>query len=274
MKTSIPNPPPRFGYAQRLRGKILAGLLGGSLLLNTGCPQSVTEDPLPDGSARPQKGWVVGRIKDTQGNPIYNVLVYVQHAQDAKAGMMGTTNANGRYKVPVQTGSWRAYASLEREYNGRVYEIDLHPDTYDAFDGDGAVRNFEWKLTGEKPSGRNAYYGGSVQLAFDPSSNHHNIHNVDVTFTPVGPLIDGSAGQPLTRRSIDDPRHQSYSSITDMPIGRYRITAVYRPTGEPLKVRNADDLSQPYQEAPVMDFFGHSSPRACTNCMAIQLSAP
>jgi hypothetical protein len=33
-------------------------------------------------------------------------------------------------------------------------------------------------------------------------------------------------------------------------------------------------LSQPYQEALTMDFFGKDSPRGCTNCMAIQFEAP
>jgi hypothetical protein len=246
----------------------------GGLLFCTSCIESVKEDPLPDGGARPLKNFVVGRIKDTQGNGMPNVLVYVDHTVYSNSGMSGTSNANGRYKVPVQAGTWRAYASIEQEYNGKVYEINLHPDTYDSFDGEGAVRNFEWRLTGEKPSGPDTYYGGTVQLAFDPSSNHHDIHNVDVTFAPEGPLIDGSTGETLTRRSIDDPLGQEYSSITDVPIGRYRITAVYRPTGKALKVRNTDDFNQPYQDALTIDFYGKSSPRACTNCMAIQFSAP
>jgi hypothetical protein len=261
-------------YARYVRRQLWSVLLLGSLLSQMSCIESTKENPLPDGGARPEKGWVVGRIKDTQGNPMPNILVSVGHTLNGSAGMLGTSNVNGRYKVPLKTGSWRAYAYLEREYNGRTYKIDLHPDTYDAFDGDGAVRNFEWRLTGEKPFAPGTYYGGSVQLAFDPNGGHSDIHHVDVTFTPVGPLIDGTAGQPLTRRSTDDPLGKYASYITDVPIGRYRITARYRPTDKPLKVRNMDDLSQPYQDALTMDFFGKDSPRGCTNCMAIQFEAP
>jgi hypothetical protein len=261
-------------YARYVRGKLFTGLLLGGLLGQAGCIQSVKEDPLPDGGARPEKGALVGRITDMQGNPLPNILVYAGQSPYASTGQMGTSNANGRYKVPLRTGSWRAYAFLEREYNGRTYKIDLYPDTYDAFDGDGAVRNFQWRLTGEKPSGPGTCYGGSVQLAFDPGGGHDDIHNVDVTLTPVGPLIDGSAGQPLTRRSPDDPRGQYYSYLTDVPIGRYQVTARYRPTGKALKVRNMDDFSLPYQDALTMDFWGNNSPRGCTNCMAVQFEAP
>ncbi len=259
---------------RHVRSQIWSGLLLASLLGGAGCIESTKENPLPDGGARPMKGWVVGRIKDTQGNPMPNVMVYVDNPLQANAGSRGTSNLNGRYKLPLTTGSWRAYAYLEREYNGHTYRIDLHPDTHDAFDGEGAVRNFNWHLTGEKPDGPGSYYGGSVQLAFDPSGGHHDIHNVDVTFTPVGPLIDGTAGQPLTRKSTDDPQGQSYSYITDVPIGRYRITARYRPTGKILKLRNLDDLSQPYQETLTMNFLGENSSRGCTNCMAIECEAP
>jgi hypothetical protein len=261
-------------YAGNVRSKLFTGLLLGGLLWQAGCIESVKENPLPDGGARPEKGALVGRITDTQGNPMPGILVYAGNALHANSGLMGSSNANGRYKVPLRTGSWRAYAFLEREYNGRTYKIDLHPDTYDAFDGDGAVRNFQWRLTGENPSGPGTCYGGTVQLAFDPGGGHDDIHNVDVTLTPVGPLIDGSTGQPLTRRCPDDPRDPHYSYLTDVPIGRYQVTARYRPTGKALRVRNVDDVSQPYREAFTLDFWGTTSPRGCTNCVAIQFEAP
>jgi hypothetical protein len=261
-------------YARRASRCIWSGLLLAGLLGGAGCIQSTKENPLPDGGARPMAGWVVGRIKDTQGNPMPNITVHVGSTLQASDGGLGTSNLNGRYKVPLKTGSWRAYAYLVREYNGRTYRIDLHPDTYDAFDGDGGVRNFNWQLTGEKPSAPGTYYGGSVQLAFDPDGNHHDLRNVDVTFTPVGQLIDGTAGETLTRRSTDDPKGQSPASITDVPIGRYRITARYRPTGQSLRLRNLDDPGQPYQETLTMDFLGENSSRRCTNCMAVGLEAP
>lgn len=261
-------------WARYVGGKILPVLLLGSLLGPAGCIESVKENPLPDGGARPEKGALVGRIFDTQGLPMPKILVYTTHARSGDPGQLGSSNANGRYKVPLRAGSWRAYAYLEREYNGRTYWVDLHPDTYEAFDGDGAVRNFEWRLTGEKPSAPGTYYGGSVQLAFDSNGSQGDIHNVDVTFTPVGPLIDGTAGQTQTRKSPDDPQKPNYSYIIDVPIGRYQITAVYRPTGKRLKMRNMDDLTQPYQEALTIDFWGKSSPRGCTNCMSIQFEAP
>jgi hypothetical protein len=274
MKTLTDGTAAGHWYARYVRRQLWSGLLLAGLLGGAGCIESTKENPLPDGGARPLKGWVVGRIKDTQGNPMPNVMVYVGHALNANPGMQGTSNLNGRYKVPLTAGSWRAYAYLEREYNGRNYRIDLHPDTYDTFDGEGGVRNFEWRLTGEKPASPGTYYGGSVQLAFDPNGGHQDIHNVDVTFSPVGPLIDGTAGQTLTRKSTDDPLRQSYSYITDVPIGRYRITARYRPTGESLKLRDLDDASQPYQEILTMDFLGENTPRGCTNCMAIGFEAP
>jgi hypothetical protein len=87
----------------------------------------------------------------------------------------------------------------------------------------GAVRNFRLLTSG--PRGDH-YWGGTVWAYGAYKNGNFASKDVEYTLTPVGPLIDGSAGQVLRRR-LDG------NTITDVPIGRYRVTARYLPQDGP-----------------------------------------
>lgn len=134
----------------------------------------------------------------------------------------------GHYSIALprdQIGTWRAGGRFKTKYNGEWYDLGLAADNDAAFATDaGAVRNFTLKISGERPGG--GYYGGTVWPYFSSRSGNFDIERVEYTLTPIGPLIDGSAGQPLKLMPDEQP-------TVDVPIGRYKVTARYVPTDGP-----------------------------------------
>src|SRR5690349_15962394 len=132
--------------------KTLIALIAGVSLIS--CSKNVNSNP-PDSSQQQQdppkeeKGYITGQVTDTKGKPVAGVNVYIDNTIFYNSGIGITTDANGKYKVKGQPGAYRAYAEMTMTFNNHPFKIQFHPDNYDAFSGeDGAVRNFQWKLTG------------------------------------------------------------------------------------------------------------------------------
>ncbi len=241
-------------------------LISQLLLLASSCIEEEAETP------QAETGYATGRVVDTQGHPIAGASIFVDNTIFFNSGMSATTDAQGNYKIKTSIGSWRTYAQIEKEYNGHHFVIDLHPDKADSFAGEeGAVRNFQWKLTGENPMNPGTFYGGFVYLYRDPDSEMYDVENIDFTFTPVGTAIDGSTLSPFTSR-CGAPRTDYYSKIPDVPIGRYTVTATHAPTQTQLQVRHG--IEGTYGMEVTLDFYGETSPGACNNCMYIEYKEP
>jgi hypothetical protein len=239
------------------------------LLSFCACEKDDENNPDPGGDD-PQKGFVTGKVTDSEGRGMEGIQVYFDNTVYYNSGFSTTTGPGGAYSSEIPyAGAYRAYAEMRHTYNDRVFEIEFHPENFDSFNDGGAVRNFQWKLTGEKPSNPGTYYGGEIWINPDPESNIYDRENVQLTLTPVGPLIDGSAGQTL-QRSCGAPLTDWYAKIKDVPIGRYEITAVHLPTGTPLKLR--EFYPEPYQDAITLDFYGEDSPLACNNCLQVEFT--
>jgi hypothetical protein len=173
---------------------------------------------------------VTGTVRDAAGRPLAGVQVFADNTLFYNTNAIGVTDAQGRYRIDVSQpiGTWRMSAQLTREFEGRTYRFNPQPTVNDAFAGvDGAVRDFTWRLDGRTPSG--GHYGARVYtrvlpvgFLYDSDDNH-----VEITMTPVGPLVDGSTGTPRTIRGDSD------FAAYHVPLGRYRITARYAPPGVP-----------------------------------------
>ncbi len=253
---------------QRTQRTFLGALLTASLL-SASC-QTSSPDPGATDPGKPTPGYVTGKVVDTQGRPLEGVEIVIDNTLFYNTNLLTNTDAKGAYRVKTPNGSWQATAEIRRTYNGKSYRLDLAPDNSNAFAGDeGAVRNFEWRLSGEKPDNPGAFYGGSVEVSGEVGKGPYDAENIEFTFTPVGPLIDGSAGKTLVL-----PYDTYYGRIPDVPIGRYRITAVYKPTGTRLKLRNRVNGTYAADGAVTMDFFGEIPYWSCTNCMFLEYSEP
>jgi hypothetical protein len=149
---------------------------------------------------------VRGIALDTRGQPIAGATVWLQPA--LTTGLVRTrTGADGRYEVRGLV-SWFPYyakAWADVTYHGRRYCVRLgmpNAADYDAFVPDpGAVRDFRWQLQG--PIGDGAHdemFGGEVRLfAYGEFAEGDRL---ELQLTPDGPLVDGSAGQVITRQVV------------------------------------------------------------------------
>jgi hypothetical protein len=211
---------------------ILKAILFSSAVFLGACdPDPSTNNPNPTES---EKGYIKGVVKDTKGNPIQGASITIDNTMIYNSNLLSTTDSKGEYKVKLSGSfTWAAYAEFEKEYNGKKYKFDLHPETNEAFTSDGGIRNFQWKLKGEKPDDL-GLYGAMIQLESEIGSP---IFAEDVTFqlVPDGPLVDGSEGTSLTMKG-GAPYSPSYFKLMDIPLGRYKVKATYE--GRQLTLKN------------------------------------
>lgn len=217
---------------------------------------SCTEDP-EDPAAGPEKGYVSGTVVNTQGNPLEGVDIVVNNSQFYNNNILGQTDEDGSYKLKVEPGSWYVRATIDVQYDNQTYTLDLDPDNSKGFAGTkGAVRNFQWKLTGARPTdfGASGYYGGSIEIV--GGWDFYDVEGVELTLKPVAPLIDGSTGQTITQNP------EGYV-LEDVPLGRYEISARYIPENRPIRIR-IRNKGQEFSAA-VTDSFEPAYPGATGN---------
>jgi hypothetical protein len=216
--------------------KATAALLATLLSLGlSACDIRADDTPAPPGA---QAGYATGIVLDMRGKPIAGARILLDNSVYYASYIHGSTGADGRYRIKPQPGAWKAEASIRKDYNGRTYTLELHPDSIDSFDESGAVRNFVWKLEGRTPDSDYGYYGGFIQLSTDLDFEGE-LEDIELTLTPSGPLIDGSPGRTLQLRKGDHYWVDAWQ-IEDVPIGRYRVTALLRggDGDRPLRIRD------------------------------------
>ncbi|MPR36134.1 carboxypeptidase regulatory-like domain-containing protein [Salmonirosea aquatica] len=174
----------------------------------------------------PQKGYVSGKVTDSKGQPISNAFVFISSTGPYSSGASVHTDAQGKYRIKMDYGTYRIYATFEKEFAGKLYEIQLKPDNSDSFSvEDSPVIDFKWVLTGKKPIPLQGYFGGYIGLYQGETNIPKN--EVEFTFTPLE-LIDGSTlAQPLVLR----PGEVSTQYLEDLPLGRYTVKATHKPLG-------------------------------------------
>jgi len=186
-----------------------------------------------------EAGVLKGVVVDARGVPIKGTEIVADNTLLYNSNALTVSKADGSFRVRTDAlaGTYRASAQLKRKFNGKTYAFALEADTDDPFDGaEGAVRNFTWKLTGEY--GDNRLHGSRLLSYFasyeDPEGREEIVRNEDVEFTlkPIGPLIDGSEGQAVTRHV--EVTGDGYA-VSDLPVARYAIEARYAPAGKPAR---------------------------------------
>ncbi len=229
-------------------------LLSVAGILFTGCTKG-DDDVNPESD--PLKGYATGNATDEQGQSLAGAKILLDNTLLYDSYIKATTDKEGTYRIKMPTGAygiWKAYASIEKEYHGKKFTFDLHPDNTDSFNEDGAVRNFTWKLTGKTPDDEFFYYGGSIRIGPAIGSTIPNNENIVLVIEPDGPLIDGSQGAMLTI-PYGDARWQDPYEVKDIPMGRYKAVVVYHDeTGDYLlKVSNRETES-PFEDVLTFDF--------------------
>ena len=103
---------------------------------------------------------------------------------------------------------------------------------------EGGLRDFQWRLTGPTVDPDRSY-GATVLAYSDYSDFSLDPQYMELTLTPDGPLIDGTAGKTIT--SMGD-------LVEDVAAGRYTYSARYVDPGEPardleIRVRDTGDYA-------------------------------
>jgi hypothetical protein len=197
-----------------------------------------------------ENGYATGKATDTYGQPLSNVRIIIDNTLVFNSNIQTTTNSSGNYKAKLTVGSWMPYAQLSKVYNGKNYLLYLDPSSNLGFGIEGGICDFQWKLTGPKKLPLTGNYGGTILLTKAVGSILFDAENIEYTLTPIGSLIDGSPGNILKRKKDAD-----YPRMTDLPIGRYSITAFYNgPAGSfPIKLKNRY-TNEGFASSIVIDF--------------------
>ncbi|MBD0378939.1 carboxypeptidase-like regulatory domain-containing protein [Paenibacillus sedimenti] len=167
-----------------------------------------------------------GYVRNAQGNPIPGVTVYADNQLLYDSNIGGVTDENGYYRIELAhfATTWNMSTSFTREYNGKELKFFLRSDVDQPFAGStGAFRNFTLKNI-----------VGHIEInpdfwSFDDSLPEFQMSDLEVTLTPVGPLLDGSAGQTITKRA--EVLSTGGHGVEKIPLGRYKLTARWMPEG-------------------------------------------
>jgi len=242
-----------------MKRKLNVSLLMVISLIGLSCSKSEVTGPRED------LGTVKGKVLTSDGRPVAGAKIVLSSVIWYNENNVVTTAADGTYKRKLagpDNDAWYAYASIEKEYNGKKYTMDLHPEsTEDFLPSNEITRNFTWKLTGEQVGRSTGIYGGMVTVGSEPGE-FYDFTNVVLTLTPQGPLIDGSKGSTIT---VAVPASQKL----EVPIGRYKVSAMYTLPGknQAMKVRLSNTGA--YNTSAIVDF--SASTDYCKNCLTIDV---
>jgi len=138
----------------------------------------------------------------------------------------------------------------EHKMKDRTYEFNLTSITDQPFGGTkGAVRDFVWDdITGNVAVGIFDYPKDEDAPAF-------NFEDVELTLTPLTPLIDGTEGK-VIRGMCKIFTDGTAPGLSSVPIAEYRITARWMPAGmEPVPISVAGYGSDKYADSLVTAAF-------------------
>lgn len=215
--------------------------LAGAIALSA-CAKDTPDE---DNPSKATKGIITGRVADAQNKPLKDAKVTVEHTVWYNNYLFGTSDNDGKFQVSIPNepaGDWTAKAQLTRTAYGQVYTFDLKPDKTDAFrKEDGAVRNFKWLLSGERP-GHTGYYGAHVDLY--QFATDIDMAKLKIVFSPYPgepQLIDGT-----TAVAFESPITEVAGTymVRDVPVGKYTIKASYPGKKILLNNRHEDDANE------------------------------
>jgi hypothetical protein len=219
--------------------RVLLPFICSSIL--TACSKNSNDVDVP-GGIEIKKGTVSGVIIDAKNLPVQDARITVEHVVWYNSYLFASSDHEGKYQVWLPddpAGDWTAKAQLTRTAYGQTYKFDLEPDKIEAFNNtSGAVRNFKWKLSGQRPEGT-GYYGAHVDLY--PFGTDVDITKVKLSFIPFPgetSIIDGTVAAPF-ERPVEDIA--GTFMVKDVPIGKYIIKAVYADKKLLLNNRHSDD---------------------------------
>ncbi|GAB4000080.1 hypothetical protein GCM10028807_51980 [Spirosoma daeguense] len=222
--------------------KIIFSLLLAFAIGITACKHKC--DTVPPKEDNTQEGIVSGRVVDSQGKGVSGAEIIASNTDHHNKTTIGYTDASGNYRLKLPTyiaeGSYTVSGTVTLKYHGQNFKMALYEEDTRVFSPyEGAVRNFQFRLTGKRrvdDDSNSSPLGGRIEV-------HHQVDNVvwenlEITLEPVGPLVDGNTGKKLV---LIMPRNNYV--LNDIPVGQYKISARDRVTGQKLGVTIKDTFT-------------------------------
>lgn len=195
-------------------------------------------------------GWLIGRIRREDGEPIDGSQVTMQVSirgigdNGEPITLTPKVEADGTYQVMLPRGTYRQPSGqIDFSFNQDFYRSDLHPVQANGSrlsSADGIRQDLVWKLSGLRagqtadPDSPTPWYGGTIFLvynAFRPDLNRNVAPPPDgtqivLTLKPVGQLPDGRERKPLsfTRQYNALKVAVQDRAIPDVPLAVYELT--------------------------------------------------
>mgnify|MGYP001063294634 CR=1 FL=1 len=236
---SVDGSPQRRGEPATAPGEGTTPPGDGSDTAQSPAPSTAGEGPVADaGTVEPFV--VKGHVSTQDGRPLAGAEVWADNTLAYNSNALAVSGADGSYRIELPRAealTWQMGGHIVTTYHGQQFDLDLAVDTTPFASADGAVRDFTWRLGGPHDDDHDLYYGGLVYVYEDVNHNELNDGDWQITFTPDGPLIDGSTGQAFTR-------DVTQGQIDGVPVGQYTVTASYLPSDGsgpvPLYIRPRD----------------------------------
>lgn len=201
---------------------------------------------LPDTPGSGTKhGVVTGIVTSAKDLPVKGANITIEHTVWYNSYLLTTSNNEGKYQVSLPSdpaGDWTAKAQFTKTAYGQTYKFDLEPDNTGAFNkASGAVRNFKWRLSGQRPGGT-GYYGAHVDLySFGADVEMTKIKLLFTPYPGEANLIDGTAATAFERPAEDVA---GTFMVKDIPIGKYTVKALYNGKTLLLNNRHLEDNNE------------------------------
>lgn len=259
------------------------------LLALAGCDgENSSPDQSDAGEVAAASGYARGRVTMPDGSPIETpdakVTLFLQGVNEETAESIQLSpqiDADGHYEQKLVPGHYHySDAMIEVPYEGESFRLDLDPVEdmrAQRPSSEGLVQNFVWRISGQRPNTAGDpeqaahWYGG--QVVFQYAIYREDLRQAMplpepgtrflFQLTPLGPLIDGSTGEPLAFEGewTADMSVTSTLTLHDVPIGSYELT------GEIVHLdgttRPAVFVSGPNQYAPQVEL--HFTPNRLGN---------
>lgn len=206
-----------------------------------------------------------GRVTDAAGKPLNNAQISFRGTTDAGQTKYdsSTVRPDGTYAVTLPSGRYVISGTTRVTFMDREFILALAPvdgimEPQDV--SQGIVKDFRWQLSGAKREDRGRsqvdYYGAAVLLSrLDDNSRLPPGANLTITLTPLGALVDGSQGRPLTFtrpvEALNRPEGGQYAieetrTLPDIPLGRYQVTGTLTlPNGGTMPLQVGASPKQP-----------------------------
>lgn len=204
-------------------------------------------------------GKIKGYVKDTNGNFLRGAAIGLGSIRIGYSRMVTqtVTDAKGFYELDLPLNSAKFhYAAYAVDYGEGKAAMALHPADGSIEDnppGEGGIENFvllpygiaDRSMLAENSNYGASFYGGAISLFIDVGyvgangdinkGRFYPGSTVEITLTPQGNMIDGSAAKTFVIRKRIEENTRNTLFINNIPVAKYKLSI--KSNGKPVGMK-------------------------------------